>query len=153
ERASSDLGANQFKTLTKITFPLAKSGIIKAALLVFVMSLADFSNPLVIGGNTSFLASEIYLQVIGQQNMEMAAVLGVFLIIPSMLVFIFQTYFLKETNLETISGESGEKSISLSKPIKIIVLTITTLFSLFILLMFFMVVLGAFVKTIGVNNT
>src|SRR5699024_1753634 len=87
ERASSDLGANQFKTLTKITFPLAKSGIIKAALLVFVMSLADFSNPLVIGGNTSFLASEIYLQVIGQQNMEMAAVLGVFLIIPSMLVF------------------------------------------------------------------
>lgn len=153
ERASSDLGASQFKTFIKVTFPLASSGIVKAALLVFVMSLADFSNPLVIGGNTSFLASEAYLQVIGQQNMEIAAVLGVFLIIPSFIVFIFQTYFLKETNLETISGESGETAIPLSKPIKAIVVTITTLFLLFIVLMFFMVILGAFVKILGVNNT
>src|SRR5699024_499116 len=110
-------------------FPLASSGIIKAFLLVFVMSLADFSNPLVIGGGTPFLASEIYLQVVGQQNMEMAAVLGVFLIIPSFIVFIFQTYVLKDTNLETISGISGEKSISLSKTVKPIVFAITTLFS------------------------
>lgn len=153
ERASSDLGANQFTTFMKVTFPLASSGIIKAALLVFVMSLADFSNPLVIGGNTSFLASEAYLQVIGQQNMEMAAVLGVFLIIPSFIVFIFQTYYLKDTNLETISGESGEAAIPLSKPIKAVVGTITTLFSLFIVLMFIMVILGAFVKILGVNNT
>jgi len=152
EHASSDLGANQWKTFGKITFPLASSGIIKAFLLVFVMSLADFSNPLVIGGGTPFLASEIYLQVVGQQNMEMAAVLGVFLIIPSFIVFIFQTYVLKDTNLETISGISGEKSISLSKTVKPIVFAITTLFSLFIVMMFTMVILGAFVKILGVNN-
>ncbi len=153
EHASQDLGANQWKTIFNITLPLAKSGIIKASLLVFVMALADFSNPLIIGGGMPFLASEAYLLVVGQQNIEMAAVLGVFLIIPSLIVFIFQTYFLKDTNLETISGESGGQSQSLSGGLKALIVTVSTFFVGFILLMFVMVVLGAFVKIIGINNT
>lgn len=153
EYAAQDLGANQWKTITGITLPLAKSGIIKAGLLVFVMALADFSNPLIIGGGESFLASEAYLLIVGQQNMEMAAVLGVFLIIPSLIVFIFQTYFLKDTNTGAISGDSSSFKIPLTKSVKFVVQTISTLFSVFILLMFIMVVLGAFVKIIGINNT
>lgn len=153
EYAAQDLGANQWKTITGITLPLAKSGIIKAGLLVFVMALADFSNPLIIGGGESFLASEAYLLIVGQQNMEMAAVLGVFLIIPSLLVFIFQTYFLKDTNTGAISGDSSSFKIPLTKSVKFVVQTISILFSAFILLMFIMVVLGAFVKIIGINNT
>jgi len=57
EAASVDLGASQPRTLARVTLPLSKVGITKAGLLVFVMALADFSNPLVIGGNTRFLAS------------------------------------------------------------------------------------------------
>lgn len=153
EYASQDLGANQWKTIGGITLPLAKSGIIKAGLLVFVMALADFSNPLIIGGGTRFLASEAYLLVVGQHNLELAAVLGVFLIIPSLLIFIFQTYFLKDSSVGTISGESGSNSVPLSKSVKAFVVTISTIFIAFILLMFIMVVLGAFVKIIGINNT
>src|SRR5699024_1635113 len=128
-------------------------GIIKAGLLVFVMELADFSNPLIIGGGTSFLASEAYLLVVGQQNLELAAVLGVFLIIPSLLIFLFQTYFLKDSDTGTISGGSGSFSIPLVKSTKVVVTTISTIFSAFILLMFIMVVLCSFVKIIGINNT
>ncbi|MFA1820019.1 ABC transporter permease [Virgibacillus oceani] len=153
EHASQDLGANQWKTLGGITLPLAKSGIIKAGLLVFVMALADFSNPLIIGGGENFLASEAYLLVVGQQNLEQAAVLGVFLILPSLLIFIFQTYILKDNDLATISGDSGIANVPLSKPVKAFAGTVSTIFSGFILLMFVMVVLGAFVQIIGVNNT
>lgn len=153
EHASRDLGSNQWRTLRKVTLPLAKSGIIKAALLVFVMAMADFSNPLIIGGKEAFLASETYLAVVGIHNMELAAVMGVFLIVPSLIIFIFQTYFLKDTNLETISGESGGSNAPLSKSVKTVVTTISTLFIVFILGMFAMVVLGAFVKIIGINNT
>lgn len=153
EHASRDLGASQWTTLRRVILPLAKSGIIKAALLVFVMAIADFSNPLIIGGGTPFLASEAYLAVVGQNNMELAAVLGVFLIIPSFLIFIFQTYFLKDTQLETISGESGGDNLPLNKIIKTVVVTISTIFMAFIVLVFVVVVLGAFVKIIGVNNT
>ncbi|QHS24569.1 iron ABC transporter permease [Virgibacillus sp. MSP4-1] len=153
EHASRDLGSNQWGTLRKVTLPLAKSGIIKAALLVFVMALADFSNPLIIGGGLPFLASETYLAVVGQHNMELAAVMGVFLIFPSLIIFIFQTYYLKDTNLETISGESGGSNAPLSKSVKAVMAGISTLFILFVLGMFVMVVLGAFVKIIGINNT
>lgn len=153
EYAAQDLGSNQWKTLGTVTLPLAKSGIIKAGLLVFVMALADFSNPLIIGGGERFLASEAYLLVVGQHNLELAAVLGVFLILPSLLIFIFQTYFLKDSNVGTISGESGSVNVPLSKSVKAFVGTISTIFIAFILLMFVMVVLGAFVKIIGINNT
>lgn len=117
------------------------------------MALADFSNPLIIGGGERFLASEAYLLVLGQHNLELAAVLGVFLILPSLVVFIFQTYFLKDSNVGTISGESGSTNVPLSKSVKAFVGTISTIFIAFILLMFVMVVLGAFVKIIGINNT
>lgn len=153
EHASRDLGSGQWRTLRKVTIPLAQSGIIKAALLVFVMAMADFSNPLVIGGEMEFLASETYLAVVGTHNMELAAVMGVFLIIPSLIIFIFQTYFLKDTNLETISGESGGANAPLSKIPKAVIVTISTLFVMVIVGMFIMVVLGAFVKIIGINNT
>src|SRR5699024_7755364 len=98
-------------------------------------------------------ASEAYLLVVGQQNLEMAAVLGVFLIIPSLIVFICQTYFLKDSNTGAISGNASSFKIPLTKSVKTTVNTISGLFSAFILLMFFMVVLGAFVKIIGINNT
>lgn len=153
EYAAQDLGANQRKTITGITLPLAKSGIIKAGMLVFVMALADFSNPLIIGGGEHFLASEAYLLVVGQQNLEMAAVLGVFLIIPSLIIFVFQTYFLKDSNTGTISGGSASSNIPLSGSVKPFVLTVSTIFAAFIMLMFIMVILGAFVKIIGINNT
>lgn len=153
EYAAQDLGANQWKTLGGITLPLAKSGITKASLLVFVMALADFSNPLIIGGGAHFLASEAYLLVVGQHNLELAAVLGVFLILPSLFIFIFQTYILKDNDLTTINGSSGSASVPLSKSVKAVMLTISILFSAFILLMFSMVIMGAFVKIIGINNT
>src|SRR5699024_945438 len=98
ENASRDLGAGQTRTIFKVTLPLASTAILKASLLVFVMALADFSNPIIIGGKTSFLASDAYLLVTGQQNLEMAAVLGVFLIVPSLVVFLFQTYFVGDTD-------------------------------------------------------
>jgi iron(III) transport system permease protein len=153
EQASQDLGANQWKTIFNITLPLAQSGIIKASLLVFVMALADFSNPMIIGAGLPFLASDMYLLVVGEQNIDMAAVLGALLIVPSLIVFIFQTYFLKDSNLETISGGSGAKNEPLKGKLKVLVLTVSTVFIGFILLMFIMVVLGAFVKIIGINNT
>lgn len=153
EHASRDLGAGQTKTIFKVTLPLASTGILKAALLVFVMALADFSNPIIIGGNTSFLASDAYLLVTGKQNLEMAAVLGVFLIIPSLIVFLFQTYYMKDTDTTSIGGSSGTANSPLNKKLKGITFGISTLMSLFIGVMFVMVVLGAFVQIIGVNNT
>lgn len=153
EHASRNLGSTQTRTIFNITLPLASTGILKGALLVFVMALADFSNPIIIGGETSFLASDAYLLVTGQQNLEMGAVLGVFLIIPSLIVFIFQTYYVKDTDMTSIGSGAGGGNAPLNKGLRGITFGISTLMSLFITTMFVMVVLGGFVKIIGVNNT
>lgn len=153
EHASRDLGASQGKTIYKITFPLAYTGIIKAALLVFVMAIADFGNPMIIGGGKPFLASSTYLLVIGQQNLEMAAVLGVFLIIPSLVVFLLQTYYLKDKDYATIGGASGGENLPLNKTIKALVFAISSVMVVSIVSLFAVVFVAAFVKVIGVNNT
>ncbi|MCR6109454.1 iron ABC transporter permease [Bacillus sp. A301a_S52] len=152
ENASQDLGASQGKTIRSITLPLAGTAILKSGLIVFVMALADFSNPLIIGGGQSFLASDAFLLVTGRQNLEMAAVLGVFLIIPSLFVFLFQTYLLKDHETASTSNSSATNN-PLNKKVKSFVFSISTLMTLFILLMFIMVVLGAFVQIIGINNS
>ena len=53
EDAASDMRASDIDILFKITIPLAMPGIFKAALLVFLMSIADFGNPMLIGGGVS----------------------------------------------------------------------------------------------------
>lgn len=153
EHASRDLGASQGRTILKITLPLAYTGIIKAALLVFVMAIADFGNPMIIGGGKPFLASSTYLLVIGQQNLEMAAVLGVFLIIPSLIVFLLQTYYLKDKNYSSIDGTSGGENLPLNKPIKTLVFIVSTIMVIFIASLFTVVFFAAFVKVLGVNHT
>ncbi|MDQ0297903.1 iron(III) transport system permease protein [Salibacterium salarium] len=149
EQASQDLGAGQGRTIRKVTLPLAGTAILKAGLIVFVMALADFSNPLVIGGGENFLASDAFLLVTGQQNLEMAAVLGVFLILPSLAVFLFQTYLLKDHEVATTTG--GENN-PLHPKVKATMFGISTLMAFFIIVMFVMVVLSAFVQIIGINN-
>ncbi len=153
EEASHDLGAGQSRTLRKITLPLASKAILKAGLLVFVMVLADFSNPLVIGGGVPFLASEAFALVTGRQNLEMAAVLGIFLIVPSLLVFLFQTYFIKDNDTTAISSTSGGGNLPLKKTIRALMFGVSTMMVIFISIMFLMVFAGAFTKLIGVDNS
>lgn len=153
EHASRDLGASQTKTIFKITLPLAYTGIIKATLLVFVMAIADFGNPMIIGGGKPFLASSTYLLVVGQQNLDMAAVLGVFLIIPSLVVFLLQTFFLKDKGYSSIDGASGGENLSLSKPIKAFVFVVSSVMVIAIVSLFVVIFFAAFVKVMGVNNT
>ncbi len=105
EDASGDLGASQVKTLLKVIVPLSFPGLFKAALLVFIMSLADFGNPMLIGGGVPIMATDAYNLWIGEQNIEMAAVFSVLLIIPSIFVYVIQNYFLKEGSFITVSGQ------------------------------------------------
>jgi iron(III) transport system permease protein len=69
------------------------------------MSLADFGNPMLIGGGLPIMATDEYNLWIGEQNMEMASVFCILLIIPSILVYIIQNYFLKEGSFVTVNGQ------------------------------------------------
>jgi iron(III) transport system permease protein len=54
----------------------------------FILSFTDFGAPKVVGGNYGVLATDIYKQVIGQQNFVMGATVSVVLLIPTLIAYI-----------------------------------------------------------------
>src|SRR5690606_3789170 len=58
-------------------------GLAAAIFVCFTLVITDFGNPMVIGGDYTVLASEVYNQVIGQANFEMGTVIGMVLLIPA----------------------------------------------------------------------
>lgn len=154
EDAAADMGASDYRILFKITIPLSFPGVLKAILLVFLMSIADFGNPMLISGNVHFLATDAYIYWVSENNIEMAAVFCVFLIIPSLIIFILHEYFLKGKSFTTIGGKP--QSIAdrkISNKILLPMLVIVAPMSLLIVSCFAMIFLGAFTEILMINNS
>jgi iron(III) transport system permease protein len=85
--AAVALRTSRVRTFFTITLPGARYGLISAAFVVFTLVFTDFGVPKVIGGNFNVLATDVYKQVIGQQNFQMGAVVSVVLLAPAILAF------------------------------------------------------------------
>ncbi|HHT7237770.1 TPA: putative 2-aminoethylphosphonate ABC transporter permease subunit [Bacillus cereus] len=85
--ASNMLGANKVKQFLTVTLPSVKYGLISAMFVVFTLSFTDFGAPKIVGGQYNVLATDVYKQVIGQQNMSMGATVGMILLIPAIFAF------------------------------------------------------------------
>jgi iron(III) transport system permease protein len=85
--AANALGASRLRILLTVTLPGVKYGAIGALIVVFTLVITDFGIPKVIGGQFDVLATDVYKQVIGQQNFQMGAVVGMVLLTPAVLAF------------------------------------------------------------------
>jgi iron(III) transport system permease protein len=85
--AAIALRTSNIKTFFTVTIPGCKYGLISAGFVVFTLIFTDFGVPKVIGGNFNVLATDIYKQVIGQQNFQMGAVVSIILLIPAVIAF------------------------------------------------------------------
>ncbi|MEF7616082.1 ABC transporter permease subunit [Aquincola sp. MAHUQ-54] len=87
--AAEMLGATPWRQFADITLPGVRYGLLSAAFVVFTVTITDFGNAVVIGGNFPVLATEIYNQVSGQMKFGLGAVVGIVLLVPAALsVFI-----------------------------------------------------------------
>jgi len=154
EETASDMGATEFKIVRSITIPLAAPGILKAGLLVFEMTIAEFGNPAILGGRTPFLAPDAYLAITGEGDFNMASVLSVVLITPCVLIFILHNYMLKGRGYTTIVGKpTAVEPREMTPGIKIPFMIISIGVGMMVLLSFGVILLGSFVKIVGVDNT
>ena len=85
---ADSLQAGKPRIFFTVTLPGARYGLISAAFVVFTLTITDFGAPKVIGGSYNVLATDIYKQVIGQQNFEMGAVVSLILLLPAALAFV-----------------------------------------------------------------
>ncbi|MFN8683166.1 ABC transporter permease subunit [Paracoccus sp. P2] len=88
--ASLLMGASRWRRFIDITLPATKFGLISAAFVIFTVSITDFGNAAVIGGNFQVLAMEIYTQVVSQMDFNMGAVVGIMLLLPTLLAVYIQ---------------------------------------------------------------
>jgi iron(III) transport system permease protein len=85
--AAAALGTSTRRKFFTITLPGAKYGLISAAMVSFTLVMTDFGIPKVIGGNFNMLATDVFKLVIGQQDFQRGAVVGLLLLTPAVLTF------------------------------------------------------------------
>ncbi len=88
--AAQALRTSSLRTFLTVTLPSVKYGLISAIFVCFILAFTDFGVPKVVGGDYNVLATDIYKQVIGQQNFSMGATISVFLLVPAVLAFVIE---------------------------------------------------------------
>ncbi len=154
EDAALDLGASKGKVFRSITLPLATPGIASAVLLIFSQSLADFGNPIILAGNYTILATQAYLTIVGMYNMKGGAALAILLLIPSLIAFLLQKYWVSRKSYVTVTGKPSSARIKMDDPLtRYGIFGLCLLLTLIIFLFYGMVIFGSFVKLWGANHT
>jgi iron(III) transport system permease protein len=86
--ASESLGASRLRTFCLVTLPGIKYPLVSCIFVILTITMTDFGVPKVIGGGYEVLATDVYKQVVGWQNFEFGAVIGVILLMPAVLSFL-----------------------------------------------------------------
>ncbi|MGE4251587.1 MAG: ABC transporter permease subunit [Parvibaculaceae bacterium] len=139
------LGASEFRLFRTVTVPASRYGVMSAAFVVFTIVITDFGNAMVIGGDYSVLATEIYNQVSGQANFRLGAVIGIVLLIPAALAM-FVERLVARRNTALLSERSAPLVLRKSALRDACALAYAALICGLILLIVGIVVLASFVK-------
>lgn len=155
EDAALNVGASKWQAFWRVTFPLSLPGIASALLIVFIESLADFGNPLVLAGASfPMLAPQAYLEITGSFNLQRGAALAMVLLLPSLTAFAIQRYWLARRQYVTVTGKpTASTSKLVSEPARWTLYGITSLFALFVAAFYVVILLGAFTRVWGFDYT
>ncbi len=150
EEAARDIGASRWKVFTSVTLPLLLPGLGNAFLVTFIESVADFANPMLIGGDFDTLATTIYLQVTGSYDSTGAAAMSVILLSLTLILFFIQKYYLEQKTAATLTGKASRERMPITdRSVTAPLTTICTLIAAFVVLMYIMIPFGALFKLWG----
>ncbi len=150
EEAARNMGASRFHVFTTVTLPLLLPGIGNAFLITFIESVADFANPMIIGGNYDTLATSIYLQLTGAYDKSGATAMAVVLLTISMGLFIMEKYYLERKSVATLTGKASRtRALMTDKSVRIPLTVFCVLITLFVLTMYALVPFGSLFKLWG----
>ncbi|WP_302805843.1 ABC transporter permease [Cloacibacillus porcorum] len=156
EDAGLSLGGSPFRVFRTVTLPLTMPAIANSILLLFACSLADFATPLVLAGHQfPVLPTQAYLQITGMYDLKGGAALSFALLVPALLVFVLQRFWVSRKSYVTVSGKSGAqttvKGIGMAGTAVVMAICATVI--AFILFLYALIVMGAFTKAWGLDNS
>ncbi|MDG1117660.1 MAG: iron ABC transporter permease [Flavimaricola sp.] len=151
EEASTTLGARPMKTFRTVTWPLLRPGLAAAFLLAFIESLADFGNPLVLGGGYEVLSTKIFFAVVGARyDLGNAATLAMILLSLTLVAFWLQMRWLGNKSYVTVTGKSDAGlAAPVPQVIKVAAIALIVPWVAFTIGVYLIVVGGGFVTDVG----
>ncbi|MFT4242842.1 MAG: iron ABC transporter permease, partial [Acidovorax sp.] len=155
EEAAQTLRASPRQTFMTVTLPLLKPGLANAFLVGFIESMADFGNPVVVGGQFSVLSTEIFFAIVGAQyDQGRAASLAWILTFFALTVFAIQRGLLGRQSFTTVSGK-GDAGIAMPLPpgVRRVVHAVALPWMAFTLIVYLFAVSGGFVQVWGRDYT
>ncbi len=155
EEAAQTLRADPQRTFMTVTLPLLAPGLANAFLVGFIESMADFGNPIVVGGQFSVLSTEIFFAIVGAQyDQGRAASLAWILTLFALAVFAIQRAVLGRQSYTTVSGK-GDAGIAMPLPPRVrhIVNGVALPWIAFTMLVYLFAFAGGFVQTWGRDYT
>jgi iron(III) transport system permease protein len=154
EEAAHSLGAGKFHIFRTVTLPLLIPGVAGSFLLLFVESLADLGNPLFISGNVTVLSAQIFLAVAGEYNYQKASALAFVLLLPTLIVFLVQRYYVTRRSYISVTGKpTGGQILVKEAWIRWPFIIITYAVCLLIVVLYAAIIWGSFSTTWGVDYT
>ena len=151
EEAARDMGASRWKVFTSVTLPLLLPGLGNAFLVTFIESVADFANPMIIGGSYDTLATTIYLRITGgTYDINGASAMAVVLLGMTLILFLIQKYVLEKKTAATLTGKASRGRMLIEdKSVRYPLTILCVLVSIFVILMYIAVPFGALFKLWG----
>jgi len=154
EEAARDMGASRWKVFTSVTLPLIAPGLGNAFLVTFIESIADFANPMIIGGSYDTLATTIYLQITGAYDKQGAAAMAVVLLCITLVMFAVQKYVLEAKSTATLSGKASRgRMLIADRSVTVPLTVLCSAMAVFVVVMYLCVPFGALFNTWGYDFT
>jgi iron(III) transport system permease protein len=155
EEAGQTLGGRSGHVFRTVSLPLMAPGLANAFLVGFVESIADFGNPLVLGGNFGVLATEVYFALVGAQYEQgRAAALAIVLLGLALLAFLAQRRVLRGRAYTTVGGK-GDAGIPLALPRPLVgaLVAVAIPWLVFTVVIYGMALVGGFVAVWGRDHS
>ena len=155
EEAAQTLRAGRWAIFRTVTWPLMRPGIAAAFLLSFIESMADFGNPLVLGGNFEVLSTKIFFAVVGAStDPARAAILSIILLAFTLAVFALQEMWIGGRSFTTVTGK-GDSGLPLPLPRRVALAAYATAlpWGVFTLSCYVLILVGGFVRAMGRDYT
>jgi len=156
EGMAFSLGASRWRVFRTVTLPLAVPGLANAFLLLFAASLADFATPLILGGNQfPVLPTQAYLQITGLFDLRGGAALSFVLLLPALIVFLLQRYWVSRRFYVTITGKGAGQTPfnSLSPAARGALLCACATVAVVIVYFYALLLYASLVMALGANHT
>ena len=155
EEAAQTLRADRWQTFRTISWPLMLPGLANAWLVAFIESVADFGNPIVLGGNFGVLSTEIFFSIVGAQlDQGKAATLALILLVFALGAFTLQRRLVGRKVFTTLSGK-GDSGLPVPLPttLRRVCYGVALPWAGLTVIIYLMAVAGGFVETWGLNYT